>query len=315
MRESRYLIGSIGIVVVLLVASCGEYAPVEGDVPLLDVFPDSVQIEVSCSHDFDAGFEGSPHVVAWYVNGIEGGDPGRGMITKAGTYVAPAAVPDDGFVTIRARSLEEPDLEGTGTVLITPSPSEAFVVVEPETATVLVAGSSQFSGTVSGCGSDSVIWSLDLVWGVATGGLGNIDEAGGYEAPATSGDNFDILVRATGAGCLNKSGIAKVRIPAEPRTFTVELEGFETKFDVPGSAKIMAEDCSMASSGHAVVGLDRAGEYIEVPMSVRGAGRYLAYLGYAADPDTRTWVRVEARGCGNAQNSASFTLDQGEGTT
>jgi hypothetical protein len=168
---------------------------------------------------------------------------------------------------------------------------------------------------VSGCGSDSVIWSLDLVSGVATGGLGSIGDDGLYDAPATSGDNFEVLVRATGAACQDKSGIAKLSIPAQPRTFTVELESFVNKFDVPGSAAIKVEHCALASSGESVVGLDRNGEYIEVPMYVRGAGNYLAYLSYASNPGTRIWVRIEVHGCGASGSSAGFTLDQGEGMT
>jgi hypothetical protein len=267
------------------------------------------------SRDFNAGFEGRTHVVKWYVNDVVGGDPWNGIITRAGTYVAPANVPADGFVTVRARSLEDPTLEGTAIVQITASPTNSFVVVSPDTATVPASGTVGFTGTVSGCGSDSVIWSLELVSGVATAGLGSIDEEGTYVGPATSGDNFEVLVKAAGAGCIAKSGIAKVKVPAQPRSFIVELEGFTNKFNVPGSEKIRVEHCSVASSGEAVVGLDRNGEYIEIPLYVRGGGDYIAHMRYASDVGTRSWVTIEVDGCGAAGSSAGFTLDQGEGTT
>ncbi len=301
--------------VVLACTSCGEYVPIEPDIPKLDIFPDSADVEVSCSREFAAGFEGGPHVVEWYVDDVEGGDASRGIITRAGTYVAPATAPGAGFVTVRAQSLEDPTLEGTATVRITASPTHAFVIVSPETSTVKAAGNRVFSSVVSGCGSDSVIWSLDIVSGVATSGLGNMGDDGIYEAPRTSGETFDVLVRATAAACLDKSGIAKVRIPAQARTFTVELEGFVNKFNVPGSAAIKAEHCGLASGGESVVGMDRNGEYIEVPMYVRGAGNYLAYVSYASEPGTRMWVRIQVDGCGAVGSGVGFTLDQGGGTT
>jgi hypothetical protein len=299
----------------LLWAACGEYVPIEPDIPTLDIYPTSADVEVSCSRSFDAGFESRPQVVRWYVDDVAGGDPWKGMITDNGEYVAPSNVPAAGSVTVRAQSLEDPTLEGTATVRITASPSNAFVAISPKTATVEAESIHYFSSTVSSCGSDSVIWSLDLVSGIATGGLGNITDRGVYEAPATSGETFDVLVRATSAACLDKSGIAKVRIPAQPRTFTVELENFVNKFNVPGSAAIEAEHCALASNGEAVVGMDRGGEFIEVPMYVRGAGNYLAYLGYAANVGARIWVRIEVDGCGAAGSAAGFTLDQGEGVT
>jgi hypothetical protein len=315
MRKAPYLVAVALVCAVGLVTSCGKYEPVEEDLPALDVFPDSADIEVCCARTFYAGFEGRPHVVVWSVDGVAGGSPPKGIVTKAGTYVAPAAVPAGGRVTVHARSLEDPTLEGTSTLRVRTSPSNAFVTIYPDTATVLASGNCFFTSTVSGCGTDSTIWSLELVTGVATAGLGSIGEDGAYEAPATSGDNFEVLIRATSAGCLTKSGIAKVRIPAEPRTFSVELEDYDAKFNVPGSEKIRVEQCSHASSGEAVAGLDRNGEYIEVPMHVRGAGRYIAYVTYAAAAGTRTWLRLEAEGCGSAGNTAGFTLDEGEGTT
>jgi hypothetical protein len=315
MRRCLNIAALAGALVVLFFTSCGEYDPIEPDIPTLDIYPDSVDVEVSCGRDFAAGFEGAPHVVRWYVGDVVGGDPWKGIITSAGTYVAPANVPVSGFVTVKARSLEDPTLEGIATVHIKASPSNAFVIVSPETSTVKVADSRSFSSTVSGCGSDSVIWSLDLVSGVSTSGLGSIDDDGVYKAPLTSGDNFEVLVRATGAACLDKSGIAKVKIPAEPRTFTVELESFTNSFNVPGSAAIKIEHCSLASSQESVAGLDRNGEFIEIPIYVRGTGNYIAHLGYASQPGTRIWVRIEVDGCGAAGSTAGFTLDQGVGTT
>ena len=117
------------------------------------------------------------------------------------------------------------------------------------------------------------------------------------------------------APLIPKSGIAKVRIPAQPRTFSVELEDYETTFDVPGSDRIRVEHCSQASSAEAVAGMDRSGEYIEMPLYVRGAGRYVAYVAYAAEPGTMRWLTVEVKGCGSAANTVGFTLDEGTGTT
>jgi hypothetical protein len=315
MRRHLKTAGLGAALVILLSTFCGEYEPVEPDIPTLDVYPDSADVEVSCSRGFDAGFEGRPHVVRWYVDDVRGGDPWKGMITASGLYVAPADVPAGGLVTVRAKSLEDPTLEGIAVIRVRASASNAFVAVSPETSTVRASGSCNFYSTVSGCGSDSVIWSLELLSGIATAGLGSIGDEGLYEAPRTSGDSFEVLVRATGAGCLEKSGIAKVTIPAEPRTFTVELEGFTDMFNVPGSAPIKVDQCNLASSGQSVDGLDRNGEYIEVPLYVRGAGGYIAYMRYASNPGTSIWVRVEVDGCGATGSGVGFTLDQGEGMT
>jgi len=300
---------------ILLSTSCGEYVPVEPDIPTLDIYPDSVEVEVSCSRSFDAGFEGEPHVVRWYVDEVAGGDPWKGIITMNGTYVAPAEVPAAGFVTVRAQSLEDPELAGTATVRIMPSASNSFVSVTPKTATVEASESRYFNSMVSGCGSDSVIWSLELVSGITTAGSGSIDEQGTYEAPITSGENFEVMVRATVAACPEKSGIAKVKIPAQPRSFIVELESYNNEFNVPGSDPIKVDQCNLASNGRSVAGLDRNGEYIEVPLYVRGAGNYVAHLRYAANRGTRIWVRVEVDGCGDAGSGFGFTLDKGEGMT
>jgi hypothetical protein len=316
MRKRLCIQITVVATVALLIASCGERVPITGpDVPMLDVFPDSIGVEVSSGRDFEAGFEGRPHVVRWYVDGVPAGDPWKGIITTTGDYTAPASVPAGGFVTVRAKSLEDPSLEGTATVRILPGASGTFVAVQPETATVKAEGRCVFTCMVSGCNSGDVIWSLEIVTGLATGGLGDIRDNGVYEAPITSGDNFEVLIRATSVGCPDKSGIAKVKVPAQPRPFTVELEHFENSFNVPGSVQIKRDQCSMASSGESVVGLDRIGEYIEVPIYVRGAGEYLPYVRYASAQGTRMWVRVEVDGCGAAGTTAGFTLDQGEGMT
>jgi hypothetical protein len=61
--------------------------------------------------------------------------------------------------------------------------------------------------------------------------------------------------------------------------------------------------------------MDRSGEYVEVPMYVRGAGSYVAYLRYASNPGTRMWFRIEVDGCGAEGSGVDFTLDQGQGMT
>jgi hypothetical protein len=179
---------------------------------------------------------------------------------------------------------------------------------------VLASRSAQFQSAVYGCGSVDVIWSLELVRGIPTAGLGTIEGDGTYDAPASSNDTFVLLVRATGLDCSDRSGIARVMVPAQPRAFLVELENFTAGFDIPGSKVLKSEHCGSASGGMSVVGMDRSGEHIEVPMTVRGAGRYLAYVGYAAESGDFIRVKVEVEGCGASGTATDFELKEGTGT-
>lgn len=92
--------------------------------------------------------------------------------------------------------------------------------------------------------------------------------------------------------------------------FQVEIENFSDSFDMFGSTPISRESCSTASGGRAVAGLDRPGEWIEIPLSVPKSGVYNITVRYAAPLDSIIDVQVSSGSCGD-QGEADFTLDKG----
>lgn len=61
--------------------------------------------------------------VSWSVDGIEGGNATRGLITPEGRYGAPSVVPTPATVRIRATSLRFPEVFGEATVTIVAEPT------------------------------------------------------------------------------------------------------------------------------------------------------------------------------------------------
>jgi len=94
-------------------------------------------------------------------------------------------------------------------------------------------------------------------------------------------------------------------------TFEVEVESFALKSDFPGSVPIHPEECSTASGGYAVVGMDRANEWIEIALTIPAAGVYDVTIRYAAPKDSIIEIRMTADPCGSTRE-ADFTLDEGE---
>jgi hypothetical protein len=95
--------------------------------------------------------------------------------------------------------------------------------------------------------------------------------------------------------------------------FAVEAESYSTTFDVSGSEPIRKAPCLSASGGRAVAGMDRVGEWIQIPLEVPEAGTYSITIDYQAPEDSTIVVRLDAEVCGSSQD-ADFTLDQGGGT-
>jgi hypothetical protein len=94
----------------------------------------------------------------------------------------------------------------------------------------------------------------------------------------------------------------------------VELEAYNDSYDdESGDAAISTVICGNASGGGAVGGLDFAGEWITVSVSVPQSGTYLPYLQYNADFYDSIAFSLEMAECaGDA--SAELVADQGRGT-
>src|SRR5690349_6289105 len=71
----------------------------------------------AATQQFPAAVTGTPNTaVTWKVNGTTGGDPAVGLITQAGLYTAPAAVPTANVVTVSAVSQADNITQGTASV-------------------------------------------------------------------------------------------------------------------------------------------------------------------------------------------------------
>ncbi|MFH1313847.1 MAG: hypothetical protein ABIJ00_11565 [Candidatus Eisenbacteria bacterium] len=300
---------------VMLGLHCGDD---KGPGPQLQlvIIPDSLTLEISCFRTFDVDYDGDRPKVRWYVNGIPGGDPWIGMITTEGLYVAPDSLPSlfglvQPSVTLRAVAVEDATVEAEATIFITREDTTAFVNVTPDTATVLVADSIEFSSEVSGCPTTEVVWSVAAVAGDADS-IGTIRTNGTYVAPLAAGSTFDLMVRATSVSCPEKSGVAKVLVAGAAKAFDVELEDYTDHLDLGGYG-ISVSYCGAASKQHAVEGLDIAGEYLEVPVRVPGTGTYIASVWYSTNIGFSIEVQVTVIDAGPLPQEDSYLLDQGSG--
>jgi hypothetical protein len=296
---------------ILLSLRCGEDKG-PGPEPHLVILPRSPSVEISSSQAFTVDYEGETPDV----NGIQGGDPSVGMVTLDGVYIAPDALPllgsaSSGSVTLKAAAVEDATMQADAEISIVGTDTTAFVRVTPDTATLLVGDSLEFSSETVGCENTDVVWSVALVAGDPDS-IGWIGADGVYVAPIALATTFDLMVRATSAGCPDKSGVAKVLVSGTPKPFDVELEDYTAYLDLGGHTVEVAY-CGAASNGKAVEGLDLAGEYVEVPVRVPGTGTYAAYVYYSTNSGTSLDVRVTMTDAGPVPQEADFVLDEGTG--
>jgi uncharacterized protein (DUF1800 family) len=74
----------------------------------ITVYGGGGKVEVAAQRQLTAYVPLTPNTVVWTVNGIPGGNAMVGTISASGLYVAPAAVPTDNVVTVRATSTAFP---------------------------------------------------------------------------------------------------------------------------------------------------------------------------------------------------------------
>src|SRR5262245_41813489 len=58
----------------------------------------------------------SPNTVTWTVNGVPGGDSTYGTVSTSGLYRAPASVPQNNVVSVRATSTAYPNKSDAATI-------------------------------------------------------------------------------------------------------------------------------------------------------------------------------------------------------
>ena len=147
---------------------------------MVSVSPPMATVPIGKTQQFTATVSGTSNTaVSWTVVG----GPANGMITAAGSYTAPAAVPNPAQVTVTATSQADSTKSASATVIITTAGATGAVVVSPGAATVPDFGTQQFTASVNGSPSTAVTWQVNGV----TGGNqtdGFISTNGLYFAPS-----------------------------------------------------------------------------------------------------------------------------------
>jgi len=203
-------------------------------------------------------------------------------------------------------------LEATTTVSIERPAGVVYVTVSPDTVTLGAGEVMAFDAAVFQCASSDVEWSIRKLWGSATN-IGSITPGGQYQTPESYSSDFGVAVRAASLDCPGKIGIARVLVYAGPRSFSLQLESFTSSYNVAESLPITASSCGGAQGGKAVKGLDRAGEWVAVPVEVPSAGTYEVFVRYQANGGDIIEVTVSMEEAGTPTPESGVSLDDGKG--
>ena len=168
--------------------------------PTVSISPSSVSALVSSFVQFSLTVNGAVDSVAFLVNDVEGGNGTVGTITTDGLYRAPAIVPADTTITVKAKVAFSSGTSAAATATVTLD-SGVRVSVVPASYTIGTDEQFQFSTKVrvtgvppnaaiaSVCDSDALTalpLCTSVTWSVSGGG--SIDATtGNYTAPSTTG--------------------------------------------------------------------------------------------------------------------------------
>jgi hypothetical protein len=94
--------------------------------PTVSMTASSTTVEVNQTVQFTATVSGNnDQGVEWFVNSVSGGDAVLGRITADGLYTAPASVPGQGLIVVKAVSVDDPEAASRLELfIITPEESE-----------------------------------------------------------------------------------------------------------------------------------------------------------------------------------------------
>ncbi|HEY1205943.1 MAG TPA: hypothetical protein VGF05_14725 [Bryobacteraceae bacterium] len=174
------------------------------------ISPTAQSVVVGATQQFVATVTGSTNTaVAWSVNGIAGGNATLGTVSSAGLYTAPAVIPTQNPVTVKATSTADPSQFSSATVTVTASP--ITVAISPTSANVAKTGTQQFTAAVAGSTNTGVAWSVNGVVG-GNSAVGTITSGGLYTAPSSVPNPSTVTVTATSAAAVTQSSSATVAI-------------------------------------------------------------------------------------------------------
>ncbi|MBI3405537.1 MAG: DUF4091 domain-containing protein, partial [Acidobacteria bacterium] len=175
------------------------------------VSPASVKMFANTTQQFTAAVAGTANqAVAWFVNGIAGGNGSVGSISATGLYTAPGPVQS---VVVSATSTVDPSEPGVATITTTPR----IVLINPGGQTVLPGGHIQFRAWPSVLpqpifNQPLLNWSVNGVIG-GSASTGTITSGGLYVAPATP-QSVTIAATSTVDPTRNDSVVLTVAAPA-----------------------------------------------------------------------------------------------------
>lgn len=85
---------------------------------VIAIYPAPTTVEKGTTRQFSKYVTVSPGDVTWSVNGVVGGSATYGTVTNNGLYAAPAVIPPDNVVSVRATSVAKPAIFGESKVTI-----------------------------------------------------------------------------------------------------------------------------------------------------------------------------------------------------
>ncbi len=281
----------------------------------VSITPSAASLSISQAQQFTAAVTGTGNTaVTWSIN------PNVGAINATGLYTAPAAIAAQQTVTVTATSVVDPGKSASAGVTLTP----VAVSVNPGSASLGVNDAQQFTATVTGSANTGVAWSISP-------GVGAVDGAGLYTAPATIAVSQTVTVTATSLADPAKSASAAVTLV--PST-TTSLS--DPTFNPPGGAYTTAQAITISSPGASIryttdgsTPSDTVGFLYTGPVALSAVTtlKAIAYLSGSANSNVMTAIyyigtppsitsRTPATGAAGTQvtiNGTGFGATQGSG--
>jgi hypothetical protein len=176
--------------------------------PVVTVLPGTAALDASGTQQFTATVTGSSSsAVTWSVSASS-----TGSIDADGLYTAPAKASASATDTVIATLASNTAITGKATITFNP----VAVTVTPQTPTLGLLDTEQFSASVTGTWDSSVTWGVS---GTDCSGLGcgYVDSTGFYHAPWCMTTSESVTITATSAADPTKSGSTNVTLePAGP---------------------------------------------------------------------------------------------------
>jgi DNA-binding beta-propeller fold protein YncE len=256
---------------------------------VVEVTPATASVQANIgTQQFTATVTGAVDTsVVWSITN-DPGDGSLGAIDGNGLYEAPATVPPNPQIEVRATSVEDGTRYGTAAVMVTPP---VKVTVSPKQASVNAGLTQQFVVSVDNSADQTVTW--EVVGGAANG---TIDSNGLYTAPKNIPNPPDVTVKVTSAVDPSKSDTATVtvtlpvKVTVSPDKATVNI-GFTRQFSATVD-NTLDKSVDWSVSGGAQNGtIDAAGLYT-APAQVPNPNVFTVIATSKADPSAAGVARV-----------------------